>query len=134
MTKYLLGYHGGGMPETPEEGDKVMKAWNSWMGTLGKSLLDGGNPAGAAKTVAPNGRVTDGGGANPVTGYSIIEAKGYRGTYVHRKAKANCKFNLQEWTLRKLSETIAELREAGVTDSEIRNAFAGAISRQLPSN
>jgi hypothetical protein len=74
MTKYLLGYHGGGMPETPEEGDKVMKAWNSWMGTLGKSLLDGGNPAGAAKTVAPDGKVTDGGGANPVTGYSIIEA------------------------------------------------------------
>jgi GntR family transcriptional regulator len=64
---------------------------------------------------------------------SIIEAKGYRGTYVHPRAKANCKFNLQEWTLRKLSETIAELREAGVTDSEIRNAFAGAISRQPPA-
>lgn len=61
---------------------------------------------------------------------AIIEAKGYRGTYVHPKAKANCKFNLQEWTLRKLGETIAELREAGVTDSEIRNAFAGAIGRQ----
>jgi uncharacterized protein (DUF1697 family) len=27
---------------------------------------------------------------------------------------------------------MAELREAGVTDSEIRNAFAGAISRQPP--
>jgi GntR family transcriptional regulator len=64
---------------------------------------------------------------------SIIEAKGYRGTYVHPKAKANCKFNLQEWTLRKLSETIADLREAGVTDSEIRNAFASAISRQPPA-
>ena len=61
---------------------------------------------------------------------SIIETKGYRGTYVHPKAKANCKFDLQGWTLRKLSETIGELREAGVTDSEIRNAFAGAISRQ----
>jgi GntR family transcriptional regulator len=61
---------------------------------------------------------------------SVIETKGYRGTYIHPKAKANCKFNLQEWTLRKLGETIAELREAGVTDSEIRNAFAGAISRQ----
>ena len=36
---------------------------------------------------------------------SIIETKGYRGTYVHPKAKANCKFNLQEWTLRKLGET-----------------------------
>jgi GntR family transcriptional regulator len=63
---------------------------------------------------------------------SIIEAKGYRGTYVHPRAKANCKFNLQEWTQRKLSETIAELREAGVTDSEIRNAFAGVISRHAP--
>lgn len=64
---------------------------------------------------------------------SIIEMKGYRGTYVHPKAKANCKFNLQEWTQRKLGEAIGELREAGVTDSEIRNAFAGVISRQPPS-
>ena len=64
---------------------------------------------------------------------SIIEAKGYRGTYVHPKAKSNCKFNLQEWTQRKLEEAIAELREAGVTDSEIRNAFAGVISRQPPA-
>ncbi|HKS57812.1 MAG TPA: GntR family transcriptional regulator [Steroidobacteraceae bacterium] len=64
---------------------------------------------------------------------SIIEMKGYRGTYVHPKAKANCKFNLQEWTQRKLGDAIAELREAGVTDSEIRNAFAGVISRQPPS-
>jgi GntR family transcriptional regulator len=60
---------------------------------------------------------------------SIIEAKGYRGTYIHPKAKANCKFDVQDWTQRKLGETVAELREAGVTDSEIRNAFAGVISR-----
>ena len=64
---------------------------------------------------------------------SIIEMKGYRGTYVHPKAKANCKFNLQEWTQRKLGETVAELREAGVTDSEIRNAFAGVVSRPPPT-
>src|SRR3954463_7481993 len=63
---------------------------------------------------------------------SIIESKGYRGTYVHPKAKSNCKFNLQEWTLRKLGETVDELREAGVTDSEIRNAFAAAVNRQPP--
>jgi GntR family transcriptional regulator len=61
---------------------------------------------------------------------AVIETKGYRGTYVHPEAKANCKINLQEWTLNKLGETLAELRQAGVTDSEIRNAFAGAISRQ----
>lgn len=59
---------------------------------------------------------------------SIIEAKGYRGTYIHPNAKANCNFNVQDWTSRKLSEAIAELREAGVTDSEIRNAFARAIT------
>jgi len=59
----------------------------------------------------------------------VIETKGYRGTFVHPRAKANCKFDLQEWTLARLGETVAELREAGVTDSEIRNAFAGAIGR-----
>jgi len=64
---------------------------------------------------------------------SVIETKGYRGTFVHPRAKANCKVNLQEWTLRKLSAAIDELREAGVTDSEIRNAFAGAINRQPPA-
>lgn len=61
---------------------------------------------------------------------AIIETKGYRGTFVHPRAKANCKVNLQDWTLQKLGEAVAELREAGVTDSEIRNAFAAAISRQ----
>lgn len=64
----------------------------------------------------------------------IIETKGYRGTYVHPKAKTNCKFNLQAWALRKLSETVAELREAGVTDSEIRNAFNGALSGLTAEN
>jgi GntR family transcriptional regulator len=59
---------------------------------------------------------------------AVIETKGYRGTYIHPKAKANCKFDLGAWTLRKLGETVAELREAGVTDSEIRNAFAAAIT------
>ena len=61
---------------------------------------------------------------------SVIETKGYRGTYVHARAKANCKINLQEWTRHRLGEAVAELREAGVTDSEIRNAFSGAMSRQ----
>jgi hypothetical protein len=63
------------MPDTPTESDRVMKAWNSWMGTLGTSLIDGGNPSGLARTIAANGKVSDGGGANPLTGYSIIEAK-----------------------------------------------------------
>jgi GntR family transcriptional regulator len=63
---------------------------------------------------------------------AVIETKGYRGTFVHPDAKANCRFNLQDWTQRKLDEVIVELREAGVTDPEIRNAFQAAINGQLP--
>lgn len=63
---------------------------------------------------------------------AIIETKGYRGTFIHPDAKANCKFDLQEWTSSKLIAAIDELREAGVTDSEIRNAFSAAIGRQTP--
>jgi hypothetical protein len=74
MAKYLLSYHGGGMPETEEEGALVTAAWGQWIGGLGESMADGGNPVGASATVAADGSSTSGGGANPVTGYSIIVA------------------------------------------------------------
>lgn len=74
MPKYLLSYHGGKMPETPEEGEKLMADWGAWMGSLGSSLVDGGNPTSTSKTIAANGSVSDGGGANPVNGYTILEA------------------------------------------------------------
>ena len=48
MAKYLLSYHGGGMPESEEEGARVMAAWGEWMGSLGESMVDGGNPVGGA--------------------------------------------------------------------------------------
>jgi GntR family transcriptional regulator len=64
---------------------------------------------------------------------SVIETKGYRGTSIHPKAKTNCKFDLQEWISRKLNDVIAELREAGVTDSEIRNGFTCAMNRRALS-
>ena len=74
MPKYLLGYHGGAMPQTPQEGEKVMAAWNTWIGGLGSRMVDAGNPIGAARTIAANGSVSEGGGANALTGYSVIEA------------------------------------------------------------
>ena len=74
MAKYLLAYHGGGMADTPEEQEKVMAAWGTWFGQLGAAVADGGNPVGAAKMIAANGSVSDGGGANPLTGYSLITA------------------------------------------------------------
>jgi len=74
MANYLLAYHGGGMPETEEQRANVMAAWGQWFGTLGPALVDGGNPVGRTSTIAASGSVSEGGGANPVTGYSIIKA------------------------------------------------------------
>ena len=55
MPKFIFAYHGGSVPETPEEGQKVMAAWTSWMEGLGAAIADGGNPAGMSKTVSASG-------------------------------------------------------------------------------
>ncbi len=74
MPKYLYVYHGGGRPESDEEAKRVMDAWGAWFGTIGNAIVDGGNPVGANATVKSDGTVTPGGGANPASGYSLIEA------------------------------------------------------------
>ncbi|HVW93323.1 MAG TPA: YciI family protein [Devosia sp.] len=74
MTKFLLVFHGGDAPTSKEEGEKVMAAWGQWIGKLGSALVDVGNPTGQSRTVSPGGRITEGGGDNPTTGYSILEA------------------------------------------------------------
>ncbi len=74
MPKYVLAYHGGRRPETPAEQAQVMDAWIAWFGNLGDTVVDGGNPTGAAKTVSADGSITDGGGANPLNGYSLVTA------------------------------------------------------------
>jgi CubicO group peptidase (beta-lactamase class C family) len=67
-------HHGGSMAETEEERAQVMAAWGAWFGGLGSAIADPGNPVGQAVTIAVDGSTSDGGGANPVSGYSIIEA------------------------------------------------------------
>ncbi|NQT62421.1 MAG: GntR family transcriptional regulator [Candidatus Marinimicrobia bacterium] len=58
---------------------------------------------------------------------SIIQAKGYRGTFIHPHAKANCSVDLNEWVTQKLTETVSSLRSSGATDSEIRIAFGNVM-------
>lgn len=75
MPKYVLAYHGGGgMAETAEEQEAQMAAWGAWFGSLGDAVIDGGNPIAGSKTVGADGSVSDGGGANPLNGYSLIKA------------------------------------------------------------
>ena len=95
------------------------------------------NPMGIAEkqTISFTVPTVVGGTLLPAGNYNVThEMKGQTHVMIFQQiggkkaeAKANCNFNLQEWTLRKLGETVTELRQAGVTDSEIRNAFAGAI-------
>jgi len=61
---------------------------------------------------------------------SVIQSKGYRGTFVHPDAKDNCKVNLGTWVISKCHEMVDQLRSAGVTDSEIRIAFKQSMNRQ----
>ena len=73
MPKYLFTYHGPGMPAGPDEQAAEMAAWGEWMGTHAAAFLDMGAPVGSSKTVGADG-ITDGGGSNPATGYSLVEA------------------------------------------------------------
>lgn len=77
MAKYLFVYHGGSHPESDAEIKEVMDAWGAWFGSMGSAVVDGGNPVGKSSTVQANGKVVDNGGANPVGGYSLIEASSF---------------------------------------------------------
>lgn len=59
---------------------------------------------------------------------SVVETRGYRGTYVHSDAIVNSEVDLNAWVTERLTTTIAEFRKAGVTDAEIRNAFASVMN------
>lgn len=61
---------------------------------------------------------------------SVIQTKGYRGTFIHPNAKVNCGVDLNKIVTTKLSETISEFRESGVTDSEIRIAFNNVMNKR----
>lgn len=74
MSKFLFSYHGGGgMPESEEERAKLMAAWGEWYGANGAAFTDTGNPVAASMTVGPDG-TSEGGAANPVTGYALVDA------------------------------------------------------------
>lgn len=75
MAKYLFVYHGGSKPESEAEVKQVMDAWGQWFASMGSDVIDGGNPVGVSTTVNSDGSVTDNGGANPASGYSLIEAR-----------------------------------------------------------
>ena len=73
MARFLFTYHGGNKPESQEEMGRVMAAWGAWYEAMGAAVVDSGGPAGNSKTVTAGG-VEDNGGANPVSGHTVVEA------------------------------------------------------------
>lgn len=73
MPEYVFAYHGGKTPESEEEGAKTMAAWQAWFEQMGDAVVNPGNPVGMSKTVTANG-VEDHGGANPLSGFSVVAA------------------------------------------------------------
>jgi len=73
MANYLLIYHGGSAP-SDEEREAETARWTHWFTGMGSATVDRGNPVAQTKTIASDGSATDGGGANPATGYSILSA------------------------------------------------------------
>lgn len=73
MSKFVFVYQGGGdMPSSPAEQEKIMAEWNTWFGTIGSDLVDGGNPFSQSKRIDANGSVGD--ATTGLTGYSVITA------------------------------------------------------------
>ncbi|MDH3220738.1 MAG: YciI family protein [Gammaproteobacteria bacterium] len=75
MPKYIFAYHGGKVPETEEEGARVMAEWMAWFEKMGVAVVDGGNPLGPSSTLHSDGTVSSDGGPNPLSGYSLVNAE-----------------------------------------------------------
>jgi hypothetical protein len=73
MARFLVTYHGGGMPEGDAERQQAMAAFGEWVSKTGTALVDPGAPLGPSKTVSTGG-VSDGPAQGPSGGYSVIEA------------------------------------------------------------
>ena len=70
MAKFVYLYTGGQQPETPEAQEQNMKDWGSWLGGLGESVADMGNPFGASASVSASG--AGGQSGLGVGGYTIV--------------------------------------------------------------
>ena len=73
MPRYVLAYHGGDKPESPEEGAKNMAEWQAWIGGLGDAVINPGTPLSGTQTVSSNGVQPS---SSKMSGFAIVEADG----------------------------------------------------------
>jgi len=72
MAKFLFLYYGGKMETDPKKQKESMDTWMKWFTSLGKAVVDAGNPTMPGKMVGKSGSKDITG--TPITGYSIVQA------------------------------------------------------------
>jgi hypothetical protein len=70
VGKFLVTYHGSGMPEDPELMEQAKAAFGAWLGEAGNAVVDPGAPVHMVTQVA-SGTATE---PSEIGGYSIIQA------------------------------------------------------------
>jgi hypothetical protein len=73
MSKFVLLYEGGSMPQTPEDGEKVRDEWMAWFGNVGSAIVDPGNAF--AESAAVGASLP----ASGVNGYTVVEGDSLAG-------------------------------------------------------
>ncbi len=73
MSKFVLLYEGGSMPQTPEDGEKVRDAWMAWFAGAGSAIHDPGNAF--AESAAVGAALP----ASGVNGYTVMEGDSLAG-------------------------------------------------------
>ena len=71
MPRYVLAYHGGDKPKSPEEGAKNMAEWQAWLGSLGEAVINPGTPLSGTQTVSSGGVQPS---SSTMSGFTIVEA------------------------------------------------------------
>jgi hypothetical protein len=70
MARFLVTYHGQGMPDDPAMADQAKAAFIAWAGEAGDAIVDPGAPLHMVRQVA-TGETT---APAEIGGYSIIQA------------------------------------------------------------
>lgn len=75
MPNFIIAYHGGSKPESPEAGAAHMAKWKDWVAGLGDAAVNPGTPLANTRIVSSSG-TSDDGGPNAMSGFSVVKADG----------------------------------------------------------
>jgi len=70
MAKFLVTYHGPGMPADPNLAAEAKEAFGKWLQSAGKAVVDPGAPLHLAAKVATAAPAADA----AIGGYTVVEA------------------------------------------------------------